>query len=53
MDEWARYKRQTGIAGQELLDELWNCMSDEIRQLAFAEGGNANLTTEVQMTDKI
>lgn len=53
LDEWARYKRQTGIAGQELLDELWNCMTDELRQLAFAEGGNTNLTTEDQMTDKI
>ena len=37
LDEWNRYKRQTGIKDQELLDELWSCMTDELRQLAFSE----------------
>ena len=53
LDEWSRYKRQTGLNGQDLLDELWNCMTDELRQLAFAEGGTANLATEDAMTKKI
>ena len=53
LDEWSRYKRQTGIRDQELLDELWTCMTDDLRQLAFAEGGTANLTTEDLMTAKI
>ena len=53
MDEWGRYKRQTKIKDQELLDELWSCMSDELRQLAFAEGGTTNLDTEAAMTTRI
>ena len=53
LDEWSRYKRQTGIKDQELLDELWGCMTDELRQLAFAEGGTTNLTTEDLMTIRI
>ena len=36
LDEWARYKQYTGVRDQSLLDELWSCMSDELRQLAFA-----------------
>ena len=53
MDEWSRYKRQTGVKDQELLDELWNCMTDDLRQLAFAEGGTTNLNTEPDMTNRI
>ena len=53
LDEWSRYKRQTGIKYQELLDELWNCMTDDLRQLAFAKGGTTNLTTEADMTERI
>ena len=53
LDEWGRYKRQTGIKAQELLDELWSCMAEELRQLAFAEGGTVNLTTEDLMMKKI
>ena len=53
VDEWNRYKRQTKVKDQELLDELWSCMVEELRQLAFAEGGSANLQTEDAMTKKI
>ena len=53
MDEWNRYKRQTKVKDQELLDELWSCMVEELRQLAFAEGGSAKLLTEDTMTKKI
>ena len=52
-DEWSRYKRQTGIKDQQLLDELWSCMTEELRQLAFAEGGSDNLTTEADMMTRI
>ena len=52
-DEWNRYKRQTKVKDQELLDELWSCMVEELRQLAFAEGGSVNLTTEEKMIKKI
>ena len=53
LDEWSRYKRQTGVKDQELLDELWSCMTDQLRQLAFAEGGTTNLATELEMTTRI
>ena len=53
LDEWSRYKRQTGIKGQELLDELWGCQVEELRQLGFAEGGAASLITEDAMVKKI
>ena len=53
LDEWNRYKRQTGIKDQELLDELWSCMTDELRQLAFSEGGTSSLNTEDSMTKRI
>lgn len=52
-DEWGRYKRQTGVSGQQLLDELWSCMTEELRQLAFAEGGSDTLLTEDTMTARI
>ena len=53
LDEWSRYKRQTGIQDQVLLDELWSCMSEDLRQLAFAEGGSAQLLTEGAMLARI
>jgi len=52
-NEWGRYKRQTGISGTQLLDELWECMTEELRQLTFAEGGSDSLQTEDAMIAKI
>ena len=53
VNEWERYKRQTGIKDQELLDELWCCMNDNLRQLAFSEGGTKDLTNEDLMLTRI
>ena len=53
VSEWSRYTRQTGIAERVLLDELWNTMDTELRQLAFSEGGEDLLTTEALMLEKI
>ena len=53
VSEWSRYTRQTGISDRVLLDELWNTMDTELRQLAFSEGGEDQLTTEVLMLEKI
>ena len=33
--EWADYKSATGITGSNLLNELWSCMTDDLRRLAF------------------
>ena len=51
--EWQRYRRQTAVQGQILLDELWSCMSEELRQLAFAEGGSDQLKSEIDMLKAI
>ena len=51
LHEWGRYSRQTGISGDILRDELWSCMEDDLRQLAFSEGFSA--TTEEELLRKI
>ena len=38
---------------QQLLDELWSCMTEELRQLVFAEGGSMGLKTEEDMLSRI
>ena len=53
LDEWSRYKRQTGVKGQQLLDELWSCMSEDLRQLAFNEGGSGDLHNETDLLARI
>ena len=42
LHEWKRYTRQTGIKDATLIDELWSCMDNELRELAFNEGFEAN-----------
>ena len=53
LSEWGRYRRQTNIEGQSLLDELWSTMDTELRQLAFSEGGEDTLATEELMLARI
>ena len=36
--EWEFYKRATKITGQTLVNELWSCMSSELKKLAFDQG---------------
>ena len=51
--EWELYKRATKITGQTLVDELWSCMSPELKKLAFDQGDVQTLTTEVLMMARI
>ena len=51
--EWGLYKRATGIAGQTLIDELWSCMSPELKKLAFDLGDIETLVTEELMMKRI
>jgi len=51
--EWGLYKRATGIAGQTLIDELWSCMSPELKKLAFDLGDIETLVTEDLMMKRI
>ena len=49
LSEWQDYKRETGITGQNMLDELWSCMVPDLKRLAFDQGGNEFLNTEALM----
>ena len=53
LSEWDDYKRATGVVDQHMLDELWSCMTPDIRRLAFDQGGKANLNTEEEMLKMI
>ena len=51
--EWGRYKRAAGITGQTLVDELWSCMSSDLKKLAFDQGDVDSLNTEKLMLQRI
>ena len=51
--EWNLYKRATGIQGQTMVDELWSCMSSDLKKLAFDQGGVDSLNTEDLMMTRI
>ena len=53
LSEWSRYTRQTGVKDQVMLDELWDTMDTELRQLAFSEGSEDSLNTEELMLARI
>ena len=51
--EWGLYKRATGVKNQALVDELWSCMSEPLKKLAFDQGDIASLNTEESMMARI
>ena len=53
VSEWEDYKRATGINGQDVLDELWSCMTADLKRLAFDQGGKETLNTEALMMARI
>ena len=53
LSEWEDYKRATGVKDQHMLDELWSCMTPDIRRLAFDQGGKTSLDTEAKMVQMI
>ena len=53
LSEWQDYTRATGVTGQYLLDELWSCMSADLRRLAFNQGSKEDLDTETKMMERI
>ena len=36
--KWTRYRRQSGISGQQVIDEIWACLDPEMERLAFQDG---------------
>ena len=51
--EWGLYRRATGVKNQALVDELWSCMSNLLKKLAFDQGDIENLLTEELMMTRI
>jgi hypothetical protein len=51
--EWGRYRRATTITGHLLVDELWNMMAPELRQLSFDQGDVETLNTGDLMMTRI
>ena len=42
MNQWARYKRSSVISGQDIVDVLFLCLSDELRLEVTSEGRERN-----------
>ena len=38
-NQWTLYKRASGVAGQEIVDDLWQCLSDPLRMEVTSERG--------------
>ena len=36
--KWSRYKRQSHITGQQIIDEIWACLESDLERLAFQDG---------------
>ena len=52
-DEWASYKKSTGIQGNYLLTELWLTILPDLKQLTFDQGRKDSLITETMMMARI
>lgn len=44
-ERWTRYKRSTGLDGQNIIDHLWACASDDLARRCY-EAGNCDKITE-------
>ena len=40
LSRWQRYKRATNITGQDITDQLWDCVSDELARQCHDAGAN-------------
>ena len=49
--KWTRYKRATKLAGQDVVDQLWACMSEGLERQCHDHGASADSTTEAQLLE--
>ena len=45
-EQWKRYKRATNLSAEDVTDELWACLSDDLARQCFDHGANMTTTTE-------
>ena len=49
--KWRRYKRATKLSGQDVVDQLWACMSEGLERQCHDHGASADTTTEEQLLE--
>ena len=49
--KWRRYKRVTKLEGQDVVDQLWACMSEGLERQCHDHGASADTTTEEQLLE--
>ena len=49
--KWTRYKRSAKLSGQDVLDQLWACMSDGLERQCHDHGASVDTTTEEQLLE--
>ena len=53
-DQWARYKRSSGASGQDIVDDLVLCLSDELMLEVTCElGDSLEAITEEDLVEAI
>ena len=45
-EQWKRYKRAINLSAEDVTDELWACLSDDLARQCFDHGANMTTTTE-------
>ena len=46
LSEWSRYKRSTGLTGQNTMDQLWACAADSLKKSCHQSGASDAATEE-------
>ena len=49
--KWTRYKRSAKLVGEDLVDQLWACMSDGLERQCHDHGASVDTTTEEQLLE--
>ena len=47
--KWTRYKRSAKLVGEDLVDQLWACMSEGLERQCHDHGASVDTTTEEQL----
>ena len=45
-DRWTRYKDSTALTGKDIVNQLWDCASDDLSRRCFEAGPTADITED-------
>ena len=51
VSKWTRYKRSAKLRGEDLVDQLWACMSEGLERQCHDHGASVDTTTEEQLLE--